>query len=331
MAKLNLSGKQKAAVLINAIGPERATEILGLLPEKIIEEIVPELTNVNSLKREVFNEVIKEAYTRLEDEAIAFIGAGKEVQDLLLKSLGQAKGKELLRKIRVDTEQTHFGFLRNAELYSLVEILKREHPQTIALIMAHSPSDLVGQILEMFSDELRVNVVSRVASIDRASIEVINGLKEVLKGKLTSIPGGIQTGGPKVAAEFLTQVNREIEKRTLDVLEANEPDIATKIKRYMLLFESLALLSDKDLQRVFMEVDVKDLVLALKGASKQISEKIINNLPKSRREIVEEELSIMGAVRMVKVDEAQQKILNRVTMLEEKGEIVLIREGETIV
>lgn len=333
MAELFLTGKQKAAILLSFIGPEHTAEILRLLPEKVTEKIVSELAKVNRLKKETLDEVLKEAYhTLTEGEELVFVGGGaRDVRELLLKSLGETRGKELFKKIARDVDERPFEFLRDIDPYPLSEILKREHPQTIALILAHSPSEHVAQILEMFPNDLRVEVVSRIASIDRVPAEVIEGLKRALEEKLFSLPEEIRAGGPRIAAELLTRVSRDTEKSIFEILDEKEPRIAEEIKRHMMSFESLTLLSDKDLQRVLMEIDVKDLPLALKGASKRVSEKIMNNLPQQRREIVEDELALMGPVRITDVDQAQQRILSKVRELEDKGEIVIVREGEVIV
>ena len=224
---------------------------------------------------------------------------------------------------------TGFSLLQDVDPSQLVNFIQKEHPQTIALLLAHMDASLSAPILSALPQELQVDVTTRLATMQSVSPDVLEQVEEVLAQQMKSLFGGnvSEVGGVKFVAEMLNQVDRGAEKNILGNLERENPELATEIKNLMFVFEDIMLLDDKGIQRMLKEVDTKELALALKGASDTVGDKFFKNMSSRASEMMKEDMAFMGPVRVKDVEGAQQRIVDIVRRLEDDGEIIISGRG----
>jgi flagellar motor switch protein FliG len=220
--------------------------------------------------------------------------------------------------------------VRNTDPVQLLNFIQTEHPQTISLIMAHLQPPQASQILGALPESIQAEVAKRLALMDRTSPEVIREVERVLEKKLSMVAGEDYTavGGVDSVVAILNQVDRGTEKSIMENLEIQNPELAEEIKRKMFVFEDINSLDDRSMQRVLKEIDNKVLSVALKGTTEVLREKFFRNMSKRAATMLSEEMEYMGPVRLKDVDESQQKIVNIIRDLEDRGEVFLSRGGE---
>ena len=225
-----------------------------------------------------------------------------------------------------------FSFVRDSEPAQLAQFIGNEHPQTIALILAHLNATQAAQTMSHLSPDLRAEVALRIATMDRTPPEVVEQVEDVLKRKLSSVISRDFTsvGGTQFLVNMLTTVDRGTEKQILDFLDGANAELAAEVRKLMFVFDDLVRLDDRSLQRVLREVDSKDLSLAMRGTSEELQERIFRNQSTRAAQALKEEMEIGGPVRLRQVEEAQQRIVNVVRRLEDSEEIVVQRSGEDV-
>ena len=315
-AEGGISGLQKAAILLIALGPERSAGIFKHLKEEEIEELTLEIANTRSVTPQVKEEVINEFYEVCLAQQYIAEGGINYAKELLEKALGSDKAMDVIGKLTASLQVKPFEFVRKTDASQLINFIQDEHPQTIALILSYlSPS--------------QAEVARRIAVMDRTSPDVIKEVEKVLESKLASLVNQDYTiiGGVDAVVDILNTVDRGTEKHIMETLEIEEPELADEIRKKMFVFEDILLLDDKAIQRVLRDVDNNDLAVALKGANEQVQNAIFNNLSKRLVVMIKEDMEFMGPVRMKDVEEAQQKIVNIIRKLEDSGEIIISRGG----
>jgi len=324
-----LTGLQKSAILLIALGPEKSATIFKHLKEEEIEELTLEIANTRSITPQVKDAVVDEFYqVCLAQQYIAEGGIGY-AKELLEKALGDEAAVEVITKLTASLQVKPFEFVRKAEASQLLNFIQDEHPQTIALILSYVSASQASQIISALPPERQADVAKRVALMDRTSPDVIKEVEKILESKLASLVNQDYTivGGVDQVVEILNSVDRGTEKHIMEVLEIEEPELADEIRKKMFVFEDILLLDDRAIQRVLRDVDNNDLGLALKGSNEQVQGAIFNNLSKRLATMIKEDMEFMGPVRMKDVEEAQQKIVNIIRKLEDSGEIVISRGG----
>ncbi len=325
----NISGVQKAAVLLIALGPERSATIFKHLKEEEIEELTLEIANTRSVTPQLKESVIDEFYeVCLAQQYIAEGGIGY-AKELLEKALGAEKALDVIGKLTASLQVRPFEFVRKTEASQLFNFIQDEHPQTIALILAYLSPSQAALIISALPPDRQADVAKRVALMDRTSPEVIKEVEKVLESKLSSLVNQDYTiiGGVDAVVEMLNTVDRSTEKHIMEMLEIDEPELADEIRKKMFVFEDVLLLDDRAIQRVLRDVDNSDLAMALKASNEQVQTAIFNNLSKRLAVMIKEDMEFMGPVRMKDVEEAQQKIVNTIRRLEDSAEIVISRGG----
>lgn len=327
--KQDLTGKQKASILIAALGPEKAAEIYKHLKDEEIEDLTLEIANLRKVPSEVRDQVIEEFYQICLAQEYITQGGIDYAREILEKAMGTAKAKQIIDRLTQSLQVTPFDFMRKADASQVFSFIQGEHPQTIALVIAHLQPEQGAMILSSLTPELQVEVAKRIAVMDRTSPEVIKEVERVLERKLSTIMGQdyAAAGGVKSLVEVLNRVDRSTERSILDNLEEQNPELAEEVKRLMFVFEDIIGLDDRSVQQVLRDVDMKDLALALKGASEEVKSKIFKNMSQRAAQILQEDMEFMGPVRLRNVEEAQQRIVNSIRRLEEAGEIVVARGG----
>ncbi|NLG04412.1 MAG: flagellar motor switch protein FliG [Clostridia bacterium] len=325
----NISGIQKAAVLLITLGPERSASIFKHLKEEEIEELTLEIANTRSVTPQLKETILDEFYEIcLAQQYIAEGGIGY-AKELLEKALGADKALDVIGKLTASLQVKPFEFVRKTEASQLFNFIQDEHPQTIALILAYLNPAQAASIVSALPPDRQADVAKRVAMMDRTSPEVIKEVEKVLESKLSSLVNQDYTiiGGVDAVVEILNTVDRSTEKHIMETLEIDEPELADEIRKKMFVFEDILLLDDRAIQRVLRDVDNGDLALALKSANEQVQNAVFNNLSKRLAVMIKEDMDFMGPVRMKDVEEAQQKIVNTIRRLEDSAEIVISRGG----
>ena len=332
MARSNetsISGVQKAAVLLIALGPEKSAQIFKHLKDEEIEELTLEIANTRSITPQVKEEVINEFYgVCLAQQYIAEGGIGY-AKELLEKTFGPDKAMDVIGRLTASLQVKPFEFARKADASQLLNFIQDEHPQTIALILAYLSSAQAALIISALPPDRQADVAKRMALMDRTSPDVIKEVEKILESKLSSMVNQDYTiiGGVDAVVDILNTVDRGTEKHIMETLEIEEPELADEIRKKMFVFEDILVLDDRAIQRVLRDVDNNDLAVALKGSNEAVQTTIFNNLSKRLAAMIKEDMEFMGPVRMKDVEEAQQKIVNIIRKLEDSAEIVISRGG----
>ncbi len=328
-ANNNLTGIQKAAVLLIALGPEMSASIFKHLKEEEIEQLTLEIANTRSVSPTVKDEVMDEFYeVCLAQQYIAEGGIGY-AKDLLDKALGEERAQEVISRLTASLQVRPFEFVRKADASQLLNFIQDEHPQTIALILSYLPASQAASVIGALPPEKQSDVAKRIAIMDRTSPDVIKEVEDILERKLASLVNQDYTivGGVDAIVSILNTVDRGTEKHIMETLEIEEPELADEIRRKMFVFEDILTLDNRAIQTVLREVDNNELAIALKNANEEVQDVIFSNLSSRLAAMIKEDMEYMGPVRLKDVEDAQQKIVNIIRKLEDAGDIVISRGG----
>ena len=324
-----INGLQKAAILLIALGPEKSASVFKHLKEDEIEELTLEIANTRSVTPQLKEDVINEFYQICLAQQYIAEGGISYAKELLEKSFGSDKARDVIGKLTSSLQVKPFEFVRKTDASQLLSCIQDEHPQTIALILSYLAPNQASMIISALPPDRQADVAKRIAIMDRTSPDVIKEVERVLESKLASLVNQDYTiiGGVDSVVEILNAVDRGTEKHIMETLEIEEPELADEIRKKMFVFEDILLLDDRSIQRVLREVDNNDLAIALKGSNEDVQNAIFNNLSKRLAVMIKEDMDFMGPVRMKDVEEAQQKIVNIIRKLEDSSEIVISRGG----
>ncbi len=334
MAK-TLNGKNKAAILMVALGPDLSAKIFKHLNDEEIEELTLEIANMQKVNPEMKYGVLEEFNQLLEVKDYINRGGVEYARDLLNKAVGEEKARNIMERLTATLQVRPFDAIRKTDPAQLFNFIQGEHPQTIALILAYLQPEHASQILSTLPQEIQADVSRRIAIMDRTSPDIIKEVEAILEQKVSSVVTNeyATTGGIDSIVNILNSVDRGTEKNILDQLEEEDADLAAEIRKRMFVFEDIMLLDDRAVQLVMRQVETHDVSLALKTASDDVEERIFKNMSKRAAEMLKEDIEFMGPVRLREVEESQQRIVNIIRQLEDSGEIVIARggEGEVIV
>ncbi|SFR95821.1 flagellar motor switch protein FliG [Anaeromicropila populeti] len=327
--KDDITGLQKAAILLIALGPEKSASIFKHLKEDEIEQLTLEIANTRSVPTQTKDAVLDEFYEICLAQQYISEGGINYAKELLEKALGHEKAMDVIGKLTASLQVRPFEFVRKTDASQLLNFIQDEHPQTIALILSYLSSGQASAIISSLSPDKQADVAKRIAQMDRTSPDVIKEVEKVLEKKLASLVNQDYTivGGVDSIVDILNTVDRGTEKHIMESLEIDEPELADEIRKKMFVFEDILSLDDKSIQRVLREVDNNELAVALKGSNEEVQNVIFNNLSKRLSTMIKEDMDFMGPVRLKDVEEAQQKIVNIIRKLEDSGEIIISRGG----
>lgn len=324
-----LNGVRKAAVLLLSLSQDEAAEILKRLPAEAVEEVSREIASLGEVGVNVRSNVFGEFYNLALANAYLTEGGLEYAKTLLRKSLNAEDASRIIKQVTQQVQTTPFSFLQKAESENLLTFIQDEHPQTIALILAHLPSQKASEILVGLPGQKQIEVVKRIANMEQTSPEVIKEVERGLEHRLSDIVSQTfeKAGGVDTVAEILNLADRSTEKGIMEGLEAEDPDLVEQIRRLMFVFEDILLVNDKGIQSVLKEVENEELALALKTASQELKDKILKNMSERAAQLIQEDMQYMGPVRVSDVEAAQQKIVDVVRRLEDAGEIIIAGRG----
>jgi flagellar motor switch protein FliG len=326
----HFSNRQKAAALLLQLGPAEAANVLKHLSDEDVDLLTLEIAGLGKIENNEVDEVLEEAFQTMYAREIASRGGVNYAKELLEKAFGVEKAQEILTRLSSSLQVRPFEIARKADARQLLNFLQNEHPQTIALVLAHLKPEQAGAIISELSPAIQSDVSFRLATMDRTSPDIIREVESVLERKLSTIVSQdfTEVGGVQTLAQILSRSGRAVEKSVLEALDDKDPELAENVRKLMFTFDDIVNLDDRSIQVVLREVDSKDLGIALKGSSEEVKERILKNLSQRAAQMLKEELEYMGPVRLKQVEEAQSKIVAIIRRLEEAGTIVVSRGGE---
>ncbi len=328
--KTALTGEQKAAALLISLGPELAAKIYQHLKEETVEQVTLQIANLRKISPDEKDLVMQEVLNIAAAQEYISQGGVEYAHEILEKALGTNKAMEIINRLQGSLQMTPFDYIKRTDPQQLLNFIQSEHPQTIALILAHLSPEHASTILGALPGDVQVDVATRIAILDRAAPDVVMEIERVLERRISSIftQEFTAAGGVRSLAEVLNRADRSTEKAIMEKLEESNPELAEEVKRLMFVFDDLVALDNRTIQQILREVDAKDLALALKGAKEEVKEHLLKNMSSRAKAMIIEDMEVMGPVRLKHAEESQQKIINVVRQLEEMGEIVVARGGE---
>ncbi len=321
-----LTGRQKVAIVCMALGPEHAAKITAGLHAEEVEIVALEVAQLDRVPPTTVDAVLAEWLELTLGVDSLSTGGVEFAKDVLERAFGAPKAGVILKRIQGQlADSDRFGRLRRADPQQLGNTLRGEHPQTIALILAHLDPGHVAAIIREIDPALGGDVMFRIARMEKVSPEMISLVERAIgnEADMAFSQGMSSVGGPAAVAAVLNLVSSSLEKEVLDLVAERDPQLSDQIKNLMFVFDDLSALDDKSLQRLLREVDVKQLALALKAASPELKQKIMGTMSQRAVAGLKEEMEFLGPVKMRDVEAAQSDIVSKVRALEETGEIVL--------
>lgn len=323
------TGMTKVAVFMLAIGPETSGIILKHMDRETVEDLTREIASLGPVPAEAREAIVEDFYNIALAKQYASEGGLAYARAVLEKALPKDEAMRVMQQIEHQVYEQPFSFLQKAESENLLTFMQDEHPQTIALILAHLPSSKGSEILAGLPPAKQTEVVTRVANMEQTNPEVIREVEKGLEQRLSGIVSQQfqKVGGVEAVAEMLNLADRSTEKGILESLEADDPELVEQIRRLMFVFEDILLVNDKGIQALLKEIDNEELVMALKTASDEMKQKIFGNMSDRAAQLIKEDMEYMGPVRLSDVEAAQQRIVDVVRRLEDAGEIIIAGRG----
>ncbi len=333
MAKRDFKGKEKVAILLIALGPQKSAEIFKHLNEEEIEELTLQIANMRMVSPEEKKIVIEEFYQICLAQEYISEGGINYAKDVLERALGADKAVNIISKLTSSLHVRPFEFIRKADPNQLLNYIQNEHPQTIALVLSYLDHQQSAQILASLPIEKQSEVTRRIAIMDRTSPEVVREIESVLESKFSNILAQdfTTTGGIQSVVDILNTVDRGTEKHIMEELDFRDAELSEEIRKRMFVFEDIISLDSRSIQRIVREIENSQWATALKGASEEVKELIFSNMSKRLAEMIKEDIEFMGPVRIRDIEDSQQGIVNVIRKLEEDGEIITPRGGDEVI
>jgi flagellar motor switch protein FliG len=332
----NLTGPQKAAVVLAQLDEQRATRLLKAMSETEAVELMAAMASLPTLSPEQVKAVLAEFVGQAA--ALLQVGQGgiEVARRLLRERLGSSRAEEILQHFVDATPNTPMAVLHRVDPQQIVSFFAEEHPQTVAMVLAHLPAEQAAAVLAYFDEDRRADVARRIATMGKIAPDVLQQVADILDQKLATLlhsgaGSGTQVGGIRTLVAILNQIDRGSEKQILESLEQTDPEVAEEVRNEMFVFDDVVNLDDRTLQRVLRNVVPKDLAVALKGVDERIREKFLRNMSERAAADLIEEVQLLGPTRLSQVEAAQQAVVKVVRELEQAGEIVIARGDDELV
>lgn len=320
-----IDGKRKAAVVMVAIGADHAAKVYKHLKEDEVETLTLEVATLQKLDPENMDSILNEFYEMCLAQKFIVEGGVDYAKDVLEKAFGVQNARNVIDKVIISLGNKSFDFMKKVDPKQLYNFIQGEHPQTIALILVHATKLQASTVLAMLSKEKQVEVIERIAKMDRTSPDVIKEVEIALQKKLSNLVATEvgDLGGVRYTAELLNTVDRGTEKYIFDALGKKDEELAGEIRKLMFVFEDIVTLDNSAMQRLCREIETKDLVVALKNANDEVKNAFFANMSKRVAEQVQEDIMYQQNIRHRDVEAAQQRIVSKIRELEEAGAIVV--------
>jgi len=324
-----LSGTQKAAIFLISVGAELSAQIFKAMSEEEIEELTTEISRCANVAAATTGEVLEEFHQMAMAQEYIAQGGVTYASEILERALGPKRAREILERLKGQIQPTAFEIVKRVDPKNLLDFIRREHPQTIALILANMDPTQAANILSELPADLQSDVILRIATMDKTNPEVIKQIETILENRLSSLftQEVSISGGVKSVAEIINHLDRSTERALLGTLQEQDGELAENIRRLMFTFEDIVHVDDRGVQRILKEIDQRDLALALKAAGADVGGKIFKNMSERAAGLLKEEIGYLGPVRLRDVEESQRRIVEVVRRLEEAGDILVQGRG----
>ncbi|WP_254791092.1 flagellar motor switch protein FliG [Blastococcus tunisiensis] len=325
------SSLRKAAVFLAQLSKEQAGLLLSRLRPREVEALTRELMTLGSVEADDVDGVMNEFHGLMSAQQFVGRGGVDFAREILAASFGEGKADDLLARVNAAYREVPFSSLRNADVRQLVTFLKDEHPQIIALVLAHLTAAQSAEVLSALPFEQQAAVAHRIATMDRTSPEMVRLVEEELgrrMGSLLAHQDMTTVGGVETLVDIISRSPRPTERSILEWLDNTDPELAAEVRDQMFVFEDIVTIDDRSLQQVLREVEANDLATALKGVRPDVRDKVVRNLSERAAENLAEEIELLGPVRTSTVEEAQAKVVATIRALEERGELTINRGGD---
>ncbi|HWQ95026.1 MAG TPA: flagellar motor switch protein FliG [Gammaproteobacteria bacterium] len=330
-----LPGTERAAVLLLSLGEQYASEILKHMGPKEVQKLGSTMAALNNISKVQVGEVLANFCESVDNETNLGIGSEDYIRNVLVKALGQDKAGGIIDRILMGSNSKGLEALKWMEPRAVAEIIRLEHPQIIAIVLAYLDSDQAAEVIAQFTDRVRLDVLMRIASLDGIQPTALHELNEIMEkqfsGDSTSNVRSATVGGVKSAANILNNMDTSLEAALLEKVKELDADLGQKIQDLMFVFENLLTVDDRGIQALLREVSSENLLLALKGADDAMKDKIFKNMSKRAAEIMRDDLEAKGPVRLSEVEAAQKEILTIARRMADAGDIALGDTGEQFV
>lgn len=325
-----LTPVQRAAAVVIALGAEQASEVYKHLREEEVEQISLEIAKMDRLSPEQMTDIVDDFYSLCLTQKVIAEGGVGYARDVLEKAFGPQQAVALMERVAKSLRTKAFDFIRKADYKNLLMMVQNEHPQTIALVLSYARPEQASQVITELPKKLQIDVIERIAKLDRASPEMIHIVEQTLEKRFSTIISAdqVEVGGAPYIADIMNHTDRSTEKYIFDELGEKDPVLADEIRKLMFVFEDIVNLDSMAIQRFIREVDTKDLAVALKATNEDVKTAIFQNMSSRVRESIQDDIQYLHNVRLRDVEEAQQKIVAIIRQLEEAGEIVIAKGGE---
>ncbi|OHD89160.1 flagellar motor switch protein FliG [Sulfuricurvum sp. RIFCSPLOWO2_12_FULL_43_24] len=327
-----MSMTQKIAILLVQLGEDVTATIFSRMNVEAITEISKYIANNRSIEKNLGAAVLEEFYAIVQSNQYLNTGGLEYAREILYKALGPDEAKKVLERLNKTMQNTqNFSYLAKIKPQQLADFIITEHPQTVALILAHMDPSAAAETLYIFPDELRAEVAMRMAKLGDISPSIIKRVSAVLESKLEALASyKVEVGGPRSVADVFNRLGAKVSKATLSQIEQLDQELASSIKEMMFTFEDIVDLDGASIREILKSSDKNDLMLALKNAAEELKEKFFANMSQRAKDAFIEELQFLGAVKMKEVESAQRKIVDVVQALAEQG-VLQLGESEEMV
>ena len=313
-----------------SLGTEASAKVMKEFEPELLEDLAFEVASLGSIPPELKRQVVEEFYQMAQAKDYISFGGVDYARESLNMAVGAERAAEILGKLENVIKETPFQFVRKVDPAQILNFIQDEHPQTIALVLAHLSASVSAMVLAALPEDMQEEVVFRISNMEQTSPEIIRDVEMVLEQKLAAVirPEMTKVGGVKSVAEILNRVDRTTEKSVFSKLSERDPELATEVRNLMFVFDDIVMVTDAGIQRTLKEIDNKDLSLALKAANEDVKNKIFTNMSNRAAEMIREDMEYMGPVRLRDVEGAQSRIVEVIRRLEEAGEIVILGRGD---
>ncbi len=328
------SGRKKAAVLLVTLGRDRAASVFQHLREEEIESLSLEMAKLQNVESKITDAILEE-FAATVTAYDSFVSGGVDyAREVLHRALGADRASEIIARLSMVIEMRPFEFMRRTQPEQIVNFLRNESPQVVALVIAHLTKHMAAQVLAGLPESDQADIALRIARMSETSPEVVKHVEAVMRQKLENVaqPEYSAAGGVKSLADILNQVDRSTERNVLDSLSDVDEELGDEVRRLLFVFEDIVKLDDRSIQMILREADQKDLALALRGVHDDVRDRILSNMSERGAQMLREEMEYMPPQRKKVVEESQGRVVAIVRRLEESGAIVLDRgEEESVV
>ena len=327
-----LGMSEKVAILLIQLGEDTTTNLFSHMEVDIVTDISKYIATVKNIDKNVANAVLEEFYAILQSNQYIRSGGMEYAKEILYRTFGSEAAQKIMDKLSKSMENTQsFGYLEQIKPQQLADFIVTEHPQTVALILAHMDPTSAAETISFFPDELKSEVTIRMANLGDISPSVVKRVSAVLENKLESLTSyKVEVGGPRAVAEILNRLGQKASKSTIAYIEQTDEELANTIKEMMFTFEDIMKLDSTAIREILKVADKKDLMVALKGAADELRDKFMENMSQRAQDAFLEEMGFLGAVRVKDVEDTQRRVVDEVQKLAEQG-VIQIGEAEEMI